>query len=350
MSSVAGRTNVIPPVVVFPTQNERRPSRSAGSNYNPDDVDQDDELTQAEVKRIHLHLGHASPLIILKTVKNAKRKVSTAVVKQATEDCGCEKELAKASQHSQLNPRRAPWAGHTIGMDTWFPLPNTAKDHPFIVIVDKFSRMAVSGEVPDETVQTALHFLSQRWIAIFGRPSRLITDNGSNFKGEVFAAFAGVWNIAHICNPAYSAYQGGVFERTVGMLKTGVQAITKHDPSVQRTDAASLAVAGRNMSPLLECGLAPLTIMTGRHNILDFATEYDFVGGEELCASIHVPRQEMNLQNILSARAAVISFESRGVVKNVFREISARTLPMNSRRINRYSPGKGRSGLEDIDS
>ena len=197
---------------------------------------------------------------------------------------------------------------------------------PFIVIVDQFSRMTVSGAVSDEAVQSALDFLSHRWITIFGRPSRLITANGSNFKGEISTSFAGVWNITHICNPAYSAYQGGVFERTVGMLKAGVHAIAKHDPSIQWIDAVSLAVAGRNLSPLLEFGLAPLTIMTGRRNILDFATDHDFVNGETACASIRVPRQETNLHNVPIARAAVIEYESREIIRKCLtRNLRARS-------------------------
>ena len=180
--------------------------------------------------------------------------------------------------------------------------------------------------VSGETVQSALGFLSHRRITIFGRPSRLITDNGGNIKGEISAAFVGVWHITHVCNPAYSAYQGGVFERTVGMLKAGVHAIANHDPSTQWIDAVSLAVAGRNLSPLSECGLAPLTIMTGRRNILDFATEHDFANDETACASIHVPRQESNLQNILIARASVIQYESEEIVRKCLtRNLRARS-------------------------
>lgn len=135
----------------------------------------------------------------------------------------------------------------------------------------------------------------------------------------MFAALVGVWNITHVCSPAYSAYQGGIFERTVGMLKAGAQSIVKHDSSVQWIDAVSLAVAGRNLPPLLECGLAPLTIMTGRRNILDFATEHEFSSEEDLGESVHIPRQEMNPQNIPIARAAVIEFERRKVIQSCMR-------------------------------
>ena len=266
-----------------------------------------------------MHLGHASTRIILRTARNAKRRIDEKDVVKVISQCGCDQELHKSSQHATISPHRSPWAGHTVGMDTWYPIVNSGKKHPFIVIVDRFSRMTVSGMIPDETVQSALEFLSHRWISIFGRPRRLLTDNGANFKGEVFAAFVGVWNITHVCSPAYSAYQGGIFERTVGMLKSGVQAILKHDPSIQWADAVSQAVTGRNLSPLLECGLAPLTIMTGRRNIIDFSTEHDFSAEEDAADSIHIEREEMNLKNILVARSAVIEYECRNVIQSCLR-------------------------------
>ena len=126
-------------------------------------------------------------------------------------------------------------------------------------------------------------------------------------------AFMGVWNITHVCNPAYCPYQGGIFERSVGMLKAAVEAIRKADPTTLYPEAVSLAVTGRNLSPLLECGLAPLTIMTGRHNVLNFAVDYDSCEGNP--ASIHVPKQEKNLQSILIARSAVIEYECKDVIR-----------------------------------
>ena len=151
------------------------------------------------------------------------------------------------------------------------PVPDTGKDHPFVIIVGKFPRMAVSCEVVGETVQSALDFLRRRWVDIFGRPSLLITDNGSNSKGELFAAFGGVWNITHICNPAYSAYQGGVFERADGVLMAGVPAVANRDPSTQRIDAVSLAVDGWDLYRLSECGLPHLAITSAGRHILDWA-------------------------------------------------------------------------------
>ena len=249
----------------------------------------------------------------MRTARNAKRQIDEKDVRTVLGKCGCDQELNKSSQHATISPHRSPWAGHTIGMDMWYPVTNTGKKHPFIVIVDRFSRMTVSGMVPDETVQSAIEFLSHRWISIFGRPIRLLTDNGANFKGEVFAAFVGVWNITHVCSPAYSAYQGGIFERTVGMLKAGVQAILKHDPSIQWADAVNQAVTGRNLSPLLECGLAPLTIMTGRHNILDFSTEHDFSAEDAAADSEYISREEENLNNILSYRYFLLQNNSNKI-------------------------------------
>ena len=165
----------------------------------------------------------------------------------------------------------------------------------------------------DMAVDSAIEFLSHRRMSIFGRPARIITDSGANFVGEKFESFVSVWNITHICNPGYSAYQGGIFERAVGMLKIGTDAAMKRDPTISWPDAVCLAVTGRNLSPLMERGLAPLTIMTGRRNILDFIIDRDYTD-QETDVSIHIPIRERNTKGIMVARAAIIEFESRDVI------------------------------------
>ena len=155
--SVEGRTNAIPPEMACPAASDSRPRSSGPIADERGDVEGMNpflDSTEADISRIHLHLGHASINTIMKTAKNAKRKVDEQDIRNAIERCGREQELVKVSQHSQLTPHRAPWDGHTIGMDTWYPALGTGKDHPFIIIVDKFSRMTISGEAMDNSVES----------------------------------------------------------------------------------------------------------------------------------------------------------------------------------------------------
>ena len=174
---VGKSTNVIRPIDLFPINAD--PSSPSAPIIVEDGSSSDpgiEELSDAEINRIHLHLGHASISIILRMGKNAKKKVSSQAVARVLGKCGCEPDLSKVKQHARLSPHRAPWSGHTIGMDTWPPAKNTSNDHPFIIIADRFSRMIVSGPVMDNSCSSALEFLSHRRMAIFGRPSRIITD------------------------------------------------------------------------------------------------------------------------------------------------------------------------------
>ena len=180
-------------------------------------------------------------------------------------------------------------------MDISNPAQAAGHDRPYLIIVDMFSRMTVSGEVMDLSTQSSIDFRSHRRMPLFGRTGRLITGNGANSVGGKFEASVSVWNITHVCTPAYSAYQSGIFEHTAGMLNVWSEAARKKDPSPSWAEAVNIAVSGRNLSTLLDREVAPIAIMTGRRNILDFITVREFVSDDK-CASIHIPSHEMKAQ------------------------------------------------------
>ena len=221
---VEGAIDIIHPGRTSPAEGARGPSDPIPMEIDDTgngeaDGNSINMLTAGGIRQIPLHLGHASPGIVMRVVRNSGEKVCMKMIGQILEECGREQELPKVSQNDIVSPHRAPWAWRTIGMDTWYPVQNSGNDHPFMPIVDKFSRMTVDGEVADLSIRPTIDCLSNRRMSMFGRPKRSIADNGANFFGGKFDAFARVWNITHVCTPAYSAYQGGIFDRTVGMLK-----------------------------------------------------------------------------------------------------------------------------------
>ena len=68
-----------------------------------------------------------------------------------------------------------------ISMDVLGPLPTSRNGHRYIlVITDRFYKMTVAVPMADQTAYTVAHALIDRWVACFGIPIVLLSDNGSN--------------------------------------------------------------------------------------------------------------------------------------------------------------------------
>ena len=224
-------------------------------------------------------------------------------------------------QIPRISPHQTPWDGHTVTLDVWYPIPETCSSHPYLSIVDRFSLFMVSGALKDHTPKAVGEFPNERWVAIFGRPVRILPDKGTCFAGDHFPAFASVWGIIHIFHPTDCAYKGGIFERTIGMPKAAITAIRNHDNLVTWSESVTLACIGRNLSPLLESGIPPMAIITGRHSVLKFAIDYHFLPEPDPDTQM-MSEHEMNMKRILTARAAVIQFEPNEVIRKCLKQSS----------------------------
>ncbi len=108
------------------------------------------------------------------------------------------------------------------------------------VAVDDYSRGAYVEVLDDETARTCVAFLERAlaWFADRGvRLQRILTDNGSGYRGNVFAAACGRLQIRHHRTQPYRPRTNGKAERFIQtLLREWAYAIT-YQTSQQRTVA-----------------------------------------------------------------------------------------------------------------
>lgn len=156
-------------------------------------------------------------------------------------DCGCLQRHPNQAQRPRISPHQTPWVGHTATTDIWYPIPKTGHIRPYLALVGRFSRFAISGPLADHSPKAAAGFISDRRMAVFKRPVRLLSDKGSGVASAHFSPFTQAWGVAHICHPAECAYQGGTLERTIGVQKSAITAKRNHDSLASWSESVTLA-------------------------------------------------------------------------------------------------------------
>ena len=84
-----------------------------------------------------------------------------------------------------------------IASDTIGPLPPNKYGNKFILnVIDCFSRFVEMYPIPDTIAVNAANALSQ-WVSRYGIPSRIVTDNGTQYRNSLITAICDRYNIDH---------------------------------------------------------------------------------------------------------------------------------------------------------
>ena len=101
-----------------------------------------------------------------------------------------------------------------IAWDIQGPFHLTSNNNKNILVIsDLFSRFAVSIAIPDMTAVTVASMLIMHWVAYFGPPNSLLSDNGTQFKSEVMKDVAAILAIRLSFTPPYHPQGNGNVER-----------------------------------------------------------------------------------------------------------------------------------------
>ena len=107
---------------------------------------------------------------------------TTSLVINACEECS--KEKNKFSRDKA--PLRGTLTGEPferIAIDITGPLNTTRKGNKYVLrIIDHFSKFCFLIPLKDTTAKTVAVALLDNWIALFGAPLEISSDNGTSFK------------------------------------------------------------------------------------------------------------------------------------------------------------------------
>ena len=102
---------------------------------------------------------------------------------------------------------------HRISVDTKRPIsPSSERNSYIMVIVDAFTHYVALNPVPHCNAYYAYTTLYEHWIAKFGLPEILVTDNGTEFINNEIITICHLYNIKHKPRTSHAPWTNGLVE------------------------------------------------------------------------------------------------------------------------------------------
>ena len=92
-----------------------------------------------------------------------------------------------------------------------------------LTCVDRFSRWPEVIPLVDQEAVTVARAFYEGWIARFGTPLRVTTDQGRQFESQLFRQLSALYVVAHLKTTAYHPAANGMIERLHRQLKAAIK-------------------------------------------------------------------------------------------------------------------------------
>ena len=93
------------------------------------------------------------------------------------------------------------------------------KENKILHLIDLFSKYSVAMRVPNKESSTIINTIFKYWVAYFGCPSNVLTDNGREFDNQYFHDMCQNLNIIVRMTGAESLWSNGVGKRYNGVIE-----------------------------------------------------------------------------------------------------------------------------------
>jgi len=115
-----------------------------------------------------------------------------------------------------------------VCLDLLGPLPKTAMGNRYLlVMVDRFSKLTRVVALPREDAETVASAFCDTWVASYGPPDTLLTDNGPQLTSKLFQGVFRLIGITNLYSTTYHPQTQGQVERynrtIVAQLKVYVE-------------------------------------------------------------------------------------------------------------------------------
>jgi len=134
-------------------------------------------------------------------------------------------QRSKIQRHVHLLPKKIPTPDsrfHQIHLDIIGPLPEVRGYRYCLTLIDRFSRWPEAIPLPNIHAQTVAAAFVDNWVARYGTPAVITTNQGRQFEGGLFKALSNLLGSAKTRTSPYHPASNGLIERWHRTLKTAI--------------------------------------------------------------------------------------------------------------------------------
>ena len=155
-----------------------------------------------------------------------------------------------------------PW--EKIALDIIGPMEQTEKGNRYILTCqDNLSKYVIGIPIPDQTMETVAQVMVEDIILKYGVPNSILTDQGSQFMGNVFQRICKLLQVKHVTTTIYHPESNGSLERFHKTLGEYLRCFCK-----QKTNEwdkwLAFALFTYNTSPQSSTKYTPYEVLYGR--------------------------------------------------------------------------------------
>ena len=156
----------------------------------------------------------------------------------------CNRATHYASKRfGKLRPIVATGPWHTVAMDLYGPLNDGVEEERYVlVMMDHFTKYVILCALMNKRAATVARKVRKHLLCTFGVPRRIITDNGSEFKGQ-FDELCEEVGIQHSMSLPYHQQANGLVERYMQLLNKMVKIVAHEAEAVWPRRLCTLAFA-----------------------------------------------------------------------------------------------------------
>lgn len=227
----------------------------------------------------------------------------------------CSKSCETCKRHSKPIPRPvvsmplASRMNELVAMDL-----KSYEDKYFLVMVDHCTRYCAADLISNKKPMTIIQSLFDKWISVFGTPSKFLFDNGGEFQNSEMRQLGEAFNIAILTTAAESPWSNGIVEKLNGVLATSVRKIMEEARCDVKT-ALGWAVAARNSLDNFS-GFSPNQLVFGSNPMFPNVAS-DALPALETVSCSEIVRT--NLNALHAARKKFLEIESSEKLRRALR-------------------------------
>ena len=176
-----------------------------------------------------------------------------------------------ASRKNPPKTRRAPLKKYQVGepmervaMDITGPWPVSQSGNRYTLVVsDYFTKWAEAYPIPDQEAKTVAEVFVNQFVARFGTPLLIHTDQGRNFESKLFKEMCNLLGVKKTRTTAFHPQSDGLVERLNRTIGTMIAAFVNENQRTWDKDLQVLLMAYRS-TPHESTKLTPNEMMLGR--------------------------------------------------------------------------------------